>query len=167
MRLDKPSTQNDCRNPHSEPRKKRLTPKAPRPQCWNKEPSMTEKSDSHKEQRPVYGFDIIGILRDVAPHWFKPYKKREIHFPERFLYCWLGSTTFFVMNIFTSFEFQANVTDLLANIIFITNSSILAVYAIVFALMPSLIGHPVGPVRLYFSGFLTVYVPWMLIKLIG
>ena len=86
---------------------------------------------------------------------------------ERFLYGWTGSSTFLVMNYYIAYYEGENAVKLFADPVqilsLLSGVASLSVCGILFALVVSSIRERSGPVRLYFRGFLVVYIPWLLI----
>lgn len=137
---------------------------------------MTEKSDSREEhtqgmegqsqpELPIAS-GIDQIFRMVRS-WFKP-PKRTIPFWERLLYGWLGSATFFVFNFYLSYYSEELAVRVAADgfqIVSLFSGIVsLAACGILFALLVSIVRGRSGPIRLYFSGFFVVYVPWALLS---
>ena len=137
---------------------------------------MVEKSDSREEQ--MRGVEVqsppelsvaseIAHIRRTVGNWFEA-PKRELPFLERFLYGWLGSATFFVIHFYITYYAGERavklVEDELQIFSFLSGVAALSVCGILFALVVSSVRGRSGPVRLYFRGFLVVYVPWLLLS---
>ena len=109
--------------------------------------------------------EVAWIIGQMSDFWFENPGPKFRHL-ERFVFSWLGAMTFFVIlgfkNYFSGTEFE-KLVDLFGLASYIFSIVILAVAGALAALVVSSVDRGRTPFRLFFGGFFTLYLPWLLL----